>query len=70
MSDAQPSLVNDFDVGSGQMSQGVMLTSADQTWLVKVTSESFDVQVSQGYNVATRTNLYAPTFGDFLRRAR
>lgn len=70
ISDAEPSLVNDLDVATRQVSQGVMLTFADNTWLVKVTSESFDVQVSQGYNVAKKTHLYAPEFGDFLKRAR
>ncbi|HEY4157949.1 MAG TPA: hypothetical protein VGM29_07625 [Polyangiaceae bacterium] len=70
MSDSQPSLVNDYDVATGEVSQGCVLTSSDQTWLVKLTGESFDVQVSQGYNVATRAHLHAPSFQGYLKRVR
>lgn len=64
----EPTSVNDVDMATSQVSQGYMLVSPDQVWTAKITGESFDVSVTQGFNLQTRTHVEVPTFGEFLKR--
>lgn len=62
--------IQDIDAATGQVSPGHAWRSPDGVWLVKVTSESLDVQVSQGIDLETGEPIAVPAFGEFLKTAR